>query len=407
MKRRDFLMGAGAVTVLVAGGGVWRAHDRGVWSVAEGPAYEPWTSWRTDSEDGPLALVRAGILASNPHNTQPWLFRVTQSRVDLLAHTSRHLGTFDAYRREMFLGLGCALENMMLAARANGYQPTLTLAEGSLDPPPGDAEPVLAARIELQRASAVPSKLYDAIPQRRTNRGPYRSDHLLPEAVHARLRAIGAAEDHAEVILVAEAEARSCFGDLIVSTTESIIADAVMVHDSERWYRHSRSEVEEFRDGPTLDATGLPPIRIAIAKLLPRPSAADNHAYWLDNTRDIQVATAPVLGLIAVHDLYDRAQTLRAGRAWQRMHLWATTQGLAMQPLNQPVELVDRQRALGQATPTAQALAEFTGDPAWQPTFVFRVGYPERSVPPSPRRPVKDVVVADATAHPSWPGDDR
>ncbi|PYV63112.1 MAG: hypothetical protein DMG97_38580, partial [Acidobacteria bacterium] len=33
MHRRSFLKGAGIVTILVAGGAVWRAEDQGVFSV--------------------------------------------------------------------------------------------------------------------------------------------------------------------------------------------------------------------------------------------------------------------------------------------------------------------------------------------------------------------------------------
>lgn len=50
------------MTIAVVGGAVWRAYDTGVFSVGEGPAYEPWKDWRTESHDGPLALVRAAIL---------------------------------------------------------------------------------------------------------------------------------------------------------------------------------------------------------------------------------------------------------------------------------------------------------------------------------------------------------
>jgi hypothetical protein len=46
MKRRSLLKGAGVVSVVVVGGGVWRAYDQGVFSVGEGPAYEPWKNWR-------------------------------------------------------------------------------------------------------------------------------------------------------------------------------------------------------------------------------------------------------------------------------------------------------------------------------------------------------------------------
>ena len=71
MNRRLFLRSAGVVTVLVAGGGVWRAYDQGVISAGKGPAYEPWNDWRSHPNEGALALVRAAILAASPHNTQP------------------------------------------------------------------------------------------------------------------------------------------------------------------------------------------------------------------------------------------------------------------------------------------------------------------------------------------------
>src|ERR1700694_41610 len=53
MQRRSFLKGAGAVTVVVAGGGIWRANDQGVFSIGKGPAYEPWHDWRGSGKDGP------------------------------------------------------------------------------------------------------------------------------------------------------------------------------------------------------------------------------------------------------------------------------------------------------------------------------------------------------------------
>src|SRR5262249_13851169 len=118
-----------------------------------------------------------------------------------------------------------------------------------------------------------------------------------------------------------------------------------------------------------------------------------SHRYWLAATRDVQVPSAPVLGVIAVDSLYDRARAIGVGRAWQRMHLFATTRGLVMQPINQPVELVDRERQLGKEPRAAQVLESIVGDRTWRPTFAFRLGFPTRAVPPSPRRPVADVMV--------------
>ncbi len=75
------------------------------------------------------------------------------------------------------------------------------------------------------------------------------------------------------------------------------------------------------------------------------------------------------------------------------MHLWATTQGLAMQPLNQMPERAAREEVLRIEPKFSNALAEFIGDPNWQALMMFRIGYPTVEALPSLRRAVKDVIV--------------
>ncbi len=102
---------------------------------------------------------------------------------------------------------------------------------------------------------------------------------------------------------------------------------------------------------------------------------------------------SPVFGLIAVRELYDQPQTVQAGQVWQRMHLWASSQKLAMQPVNQLLEIVDRERQLGQESQTARFVDELTGDSVWKPTFAFRLGHPTMNVLASARRPVENVLM--------------
>jgi hypothetical protein len=103
--------------------------------------------------------------------------------------------------------------------------------------------------------------------------------------------------------------------------------------------------------------------------------------------------SAPLIGIIAVRDRYAREQCLRAGRIWQRAHLFATSHGLAARPCNEVVEMVDHERALGRPASRVALLNEITADSTWQPTFVFYMGYPKLSAHASPRRPVRAVLV--------------
>jgi hypothetical protein len=126
--------------------------------------------------------------------------------------------------------------------------------------------------------------------------------------------------------------------------------------------------------------------------MLPAASEETGNKYCLDATENT-LATTPVMGFIAVRELYDRSQALQAGLVWQRMHLWATPRGLSMQPINQMMEVVDRERELGKEPRTSEFLAKLIGDPSWKPTFAFRAGYPTMAVLASPRRSVEAVVI--------------
>ena len=388
--RRALLAGGGGVAALALGGLFYRAWDRGVWSGGEGAAYAPWSGWAGSAADGIKRPLRAAILAANPHDTQPWFFATGENVITLFADRARHLGSFDPFRREMHLGLGAAVENLVLAARAGGYAARITPADGTLSLSPADT-PVPVARIVLLPMPPLRDALFDAIPNRHTNRGPYRGDQPVAAQTLARFADL-VTDDAVRVVLVADPQARGELGALIVSATERIIGDPQMSADSARWFRTGRRDIAAHRDGVTADTAGLSPVLVAATKLLPDLDAASADKYWLSMTRETQVATAPVLGMLLVRDRLDMRSAIAAGRAWQRLHLAATVAGLAAQPLNQPVECIDRDAMLGRTGDFGTALAGFTAAPGWEATFLFRLGVAERAAGPSPRRALEEVL---------------
>ena len=392
MHRRSFLKGAGVVTVLVAGGAVWRAYDQGVFSVGKGPAYEPWKDWRNDSPDGPLALVRAAILAASPHNTQPWLFKVTPSWVELYIDTRRNVGALDPYLREQHIGMGCALENLMLAAAANGYAASVTLLPGKLGPIPAQPTPQLVARVDLVPGQREASELYAAIPRRHTNRSAYIPQTPIPPQFGDSLSSLAGEEADVKIFLFTADADRKTIVAISAAANAELYSDPEIERDNERWIRTRWSSVQAFRDGLTIDAFGLPSIATAVLKVMPSWMRRWAVARGAKKGYSDLMLSAPLIGIIAVHDRYDQEHCLRAGRLWQRAHLLATARGLAGRPCNEAVEMMDHERALGQPARRAALLGEVLGTAAWQPTFVFYMGYPTSPARASPRRSIENVV---------------
>lgn len=387
-SRRAVLTGASTagIAVLVTGVGAtsYRVFDNGVLDAGSGTPYEAWDNWRTDPS--PLGAVAAAILAANPHNTQPWTFQTSAHRIDLFSDPTRMMQQVDPLNREHHVGLGCAVENLMLALSARGFGTDLTLS-------PDPANSSHLARVNLTAGSPSSSALYEAIGQRHSNRGPYRTKPVASSALQA-LSHQGADLPAASVHWITQASERVAFGAALIEATQAIIADEPQSREAFSWFRNNRDDINRHRDGLTLDGQGFDPLTLTLAKILPASSRQSGDDFWLTQTRDVHTATAAAYGVITVADTDDVRQRLAGGRLLQRIHLAATTQGLALQHMNQITERIDRDRQQGHASPFAARFRAATAtSPAGQSQglVAFRVGHAVRTARPSPRRTLSSV----------------
>jgi hypothetical protein len=150
----------------------------------------------------------------------------------------------------MHIGLGCALENLQLAAAANGYTTQITLL-------PDASAASWVARVDLASAPSVLSDLYSVIPQRHTNRCPYDTGRPVTGATLGALSALNN-DPAVQVFWFASVDMRKQVGTLLVEAAHALVADKTQDGDSNRWYRATWQDLQQHRDGITLDAAGLP-----------------------------------------------------------------------------------------------------------------------------------------------------
>ena len=161
MTRRQF---SRALSLVAAGA----AAPAGCSGDGAGPGYEELmaSTWRhTDRPltPGPAVikeLVRYATLAANSHNTQPWMFELEDNSITIHPDFGRRCSVVDPDDHHLYASLGCAAENIVLAARAHGLEAQVTLPG-----PSGDS-----IRIDFEPTAASESPLFQAIPQRQCTR---------------------------------------------------------------------------------------------------------------------------------------------------------------------------------------------------------------------------------------------
>jgi hypothetical protein len=354
-------------------------YDTAALGPEHGDAYDPWQHWH--DTPGPLGAVGAAVLAASPHNTQPWIFGIRADAVDVYVDATRGTGTVDPFRREQHIGVGCAIENLVLACRTRGLRPEVTLL------PDGPTGP-RTAEVAIRPGAPAPSRLYDAIGDRHTNRGPFEATAIAPTTLTGLVDQTGISG--LDVHWIADPASRAALSRLLIDAAKALSDDEQQSRDNFAWIRGSNDEIQRHRDGLSLGGQGFSPLVLAISKLLPVSSRAQGDQFWLKQTTTVHTATAAAYGVITTRTPDDRATQLTAGRLLERIHLTATSRGIALHHMNQITERIDREADTGGAPAFGPRFAELL-PPGEHPLLTFRVGYPKRKAAPSPRRAAAQV----------------
>lgn len=305
-------------------------------------------------------LLNFAVLAPSTHNTQPWLFRVEADYIDMFVDDTRWLKVADADKRELHVSVGCALENLVIAAEHYGFHPQVTYF-------PDPTNPNLAARVELpQQGAHRPARdttLFNAIRTRHTNHRVYDGAPVSDEQLETLEACV--VEEGLELFLTSDPAGKRRVDTLMMEADARQFADPAWRNELGYWLGAGA-----FGQPWLLAKLG----QFAVTYLNVGKAAAKKDSDVL--------LSAPVLGVLA-SQTDDRTCQLKAGRAFERVFLTAESLGLRLHPMNQVLQIPELKQELGNLLPKAETT----------PQIAFRLGYAEAEKADSPRRPLEEVLV--------------
>ena len=375
MRRRKFLKIAGSATVILAAGTAGFVATR-----SPTGALQPWKTAGAGYPDPMRRALSYAILAPNPHNRQPWIVELKgETEAVLTCDRDRLLPQTDPFGRQIVIGLGCFLEQFSIAASANGYRADIQVfPEGqpndALDDRP-IARPSLIAQPDVEA-----DPLFAQILKRHTNRNPHDLQRPISAETLSRLHAATPAN-----VQIGTTHDGPMLDDLRTLTRDAMLAEMATPEahrESVDLMRIGRAEIEANPDGISLGGPLLDGLNLV--GILTRESLADptSRAFQsgLDMIRKSAMASAGFIWINTAGN--DRIAQIEAGRAYMRVALGATAQGLALQPMSQALQ------EYAAMAPFFRAVHEkLTSRPGERVQMLARLGY-ATDVGPSPRWPL-------------------
>ena len=364
LSRRDFLKILGATGVTAAGGYV----------LSE---YTPWLDYEKQAEDTWIApeqnanpatqmrtLVHYATLAANGHNTQPWKFALKENAIEIHPDYSRQLAVVDPSHRELWISLGCALENLVIAAQSKGFTTEVTY--------PDAAEFIT---IRLTSDTRLSSPLFDSIPLRQNTRSEY--DGQLVKSVDLdQLQALPLEPGVVLQFITNHTDLETAL-EYVNQGNLRQYADKKFIDELIRWLRFNKKEALASRDGMYTLCSGNPEVPRWLGQIFVAGTKPQQQA-----DVDAKKLRSSAGAFVVASESDDKATWVRTGQVYQRMALKMTALNIRSAFLNQPIEVA----TLRSQFQSALGLA------AYQPQLLIRFGYAD-PMPRSLRIPVEQVLM--------------
>ncbi len=316
-----------------------------------------------------IELIHHATMAPSGHNTQPWKFSLTEDSIRIFPDFTRSLPVVDPDNRELYISLGCALENLVIAAKYAGYDPEVEYF------PAGEPDKCLLVTLKHSNVTGE-NNLFQAIPKRHTNRREYNKQQI-PAADLKKIESVPT-ENGVTCLVLTEPRAIEQVIELVKEGNSIQMNNDAFMDELVSWIRFSDAETETFRDGLTSRAMGRSPAPSWLGRMFMNLFVSAKNQSKADE-KNIRNSSALML---LVSEKNDKKSWVDVGRSFEHIALTLTTLNIKNAHLNQPCEAPQLKTQLQQHLALGNA----------HPQLLLRIGYAE-PLPHAPRRTVEQVLI--------------
>lgn len=159
-------------------------------------------------------LIKFAVLAPSSHNNQPWKFSIKENSIFIYPENSRWLPISDPDYRYFFISLGCALENLLIAADFYGLSTDVSYF------PVGEDD--AAARVDFKFPEKINNNytgdkkhLAFSVPERCVNRNKY-IDKQIPQYLIEQIKNFS--DEEVEVSIVFDQEKKEKMSKIMLDS---------------------------------------------------------------------------------------------------------------------------------------------------------------------------------------------
>jgi hypothetical protein len=330
--------------------------------------YEPKiTPWQITAHDFPhdgnlreqmKYLLQYAILAPSSHNTQPWKFSLGEHTIKFFIDKTRWLQVADNDQRELHISVGCALENLLIAAAHFGFSCNVNYFPDSKDQQ-------LVAEVSLTPQGDVSQafELFSALTARHTNHQVYES-RPIPETAQQRLQEC-CVNDGISLYLTDDLGVKRNVDELMVRADAIEFSDPTFREELGFW-------VGQGAFGTSWFMSKIGQLAVTYVNMGKSTAKKDSEV----------LMSSPILGLIC-SQTNERVAQIKVGQTFERIYLISSILEMSLQPMSQVLQVPEVKAEMQKLLP----------NPTLFPQQPFRLGYAKPEAEHTPRRMLEEMLI--------------